>query len=293
VNVITVPASLDDQTFEQVLEQLAPLPPDARLLIDARNTTWGTPYGLTALLTLAQTRLEKPQFMPPEKDDTSSYWSRANFFRYAEDLFQIQGKVPARGPERESGTLLEITPVSKSDDVHTVVERIQSKAAHIITQNLHLESRAVMGFAMALSEACQNIVEHAGRGGWVAVQNYNYRKRMGRHVVQIAVCDAGVGIRQSLESGNRRPLTDRWDDGVALETAVIQGMSRFPDHGRGQGFRGIRGYLRKWQGKLAVRSGTARVADVPPWDDDVVRRDHLPYMPGTQLFIMIPEKVDR
>ncbi|MBI5600778.1 MAG: hypothetical protein HY944_04335 [Gemmatimonadetes bacterium] len=293
MNVITVPPSLDDQTFEQVLEQLAPLPADARILIDARNTTWASPYGLTALLTLAQTRAEKPQFMPPERDDTSSYWSRARFFDYAGELFEIKGKVPARGTERESRTLLEVTPVSRSDDVHKVVERIKDKAANILTQNLHLESRAVMGFAMALSEACQNIVEHAGRGGWVAVQNYNYRKRMGRHVVQIAVCDAGVGIRQSLESGNRRPLTDRWDDGVALETAVIQGTSRFPDPGRGQGFKGIRGYLRKWKGKLAVRSGTARVAEVPPWDDDVVRRDHLAPMPGTQLFIMIPEELER
>jgi anti-sigma regulatory factor (Ser/Thr protein kinase) len=263
VNVINVPSSLDDQTFEHVLENLAALPLDAKVLIDARNTTWASPYGLTALLTLAQTRQEKPQFMPPEKDDTASYWSRANFFRYADELFEIMGRVPPTRPAGESGTLLEITPVSRSDDVHTVVERIQTKAAHIITQNLHLESRAVMGFAMTLSEACQNIVEHAGRGGWVAVQNYNYRKRMGRQIVQIAVCDAGVGIRQSLESGNRRPLTDRWDDGQALETAVIQGTSRFPDHGRGQGFKGIRGYLNKWAGKLAVRSGTSRRPSSP------------------------------
>ena len=291
--VITVPPSLDDQTFEQVLEQLAPLPPDEKILIDARYTTWSSPYGLTALLALAQTRAEKPVFRVPEKDDTSSYWSRANFFKYADELYELLGNVPPARPAGESGTLLEVTPVSRSDDVHTVVERIEKKAAAIITNNLHLESRAVMGFAMSLSEACQNIVEHAGRGGWVAVQNYNYRKRMGRHVVQIAVCDAGVGIRQSLESGNRRPLTDRWDDGQALETAVIHGTSRFPDPGRGQGFKGIRGYLRKWEGKLMVRSGTARVTEVPGWDDDVARRDRLSPMPGTQLLIMIPEKVDR
>jgi hypothetical protein len=293
VNVINVPSSLDDQTFEQVLEQLADLPVDAKILVDARNTTWASPYGLTALLTLAQTRVEKPQFMPPEKDDTASYWSRANFFKYAEDLFEIRGRIPAQKAERDSGTLLEVTPVASVDDVHTVVERIQTKVPHILTNILHLESRAVMGFAMALSEACQNIVEHAGRGGWVAVQNYNYRKRMGRHVVQIAVCDAGIGIRQSLESGNRRPLSDRWDDGQALETAVLQGMSRFPDHGRGQGFKGIRGYLNKWAGKLAVRSGTSKIAIVPPWDDDLVRKDHLAPMAGTQLLIMIPEKVER
>ncbi|MDQ8155259.1 MAG: hypothetical protein P3B98_11420 [Gemmatimonadota bacterium] len=293
MNVITVPSSLDDQTFEQVLEQLALLPPDARVLFDARFTTWGSPFGLTSLLTLAQTFTTKPQLIVPEKDDTVSYWARARFFEYAADLFEISGKFPAARAERESGTLLEITPVSRSDDVHTVVERIKDKAAHIITQNLHLESRAVLGFAMTLSEACQNIVEHAGRGGWVAVQNYNWKKRLGRHVVQIAVCDAGMGIRASLESGNRRPLTERWDDGLALETAVIQGTSRFPDHGRGQGFKGIRGYLNKWQGKLTVRSGTARVTMVQPWDEDVPRRDGLSHMPGTQLLIVIPEKVEK
>ena len=31
--VITVPPSLDDHSFEQVLEQLAPLPPDAKILV--------------------------------------------------------------------------------------------------------------------------------------------------------------------------------------------------------------------------------------------------------------------
>ena len=57
-----------------------------------------------------------------------------------------------------------------------------------------------MGFAMTLSEVCQNIVEHAGHGGWVAVQSYKWTKRLGRRVVVIAVCDAGLGFRRSLES---------------------------------------------------------------------------------------------
>ncbi|MHB1313001.1 MAG: hypothetical protein ACYC3L_13380 [Gemmatimonadaceae bacterium] len=218
--VISVPSSLDDQTFEQVLEQLAPLPADAKILVDARYTTWASPYGLTALLTLAQTREVKPLFQGPEKDDTASYWSRANFFKYAEELFEMHGKVPGLRTG-DSGALLEITPVSRSDDVHTVVERIQTKAAAIITNNLHLESRAVMGFAMTLSEACQNIVEHAGRGGWVAVQNYNYRKRMGRQIVQIAVAGARrapaahrpLGRRhrhRGRPAGRHEPLSRPW-----------------------------------------------------------------------------------
>ena len=59
-----------------------------------------------------------------------------------------------------------------------------------------------MGFSMALSEACPNIVEHAGTSGWVAVQAYTFRRRLGRRVVVIAVSDAGIGFRRSLESAH-------------------------------------------------------------------------------------------
>lgn len=289
--VITVPSSLDDLSFEQVLEQLAAQPADAKVIVDARHCAFSSPFGLTALLALAQSRTERPTFLPPEDADRVTYWARAGFFRYAEEVYDVQGTVPRPRSASESDVLLELTPILKSDDVHAVVERIKDKATQILTNRLHLISRATMGFTMALSEACQNIVEHAGRGGWVMVQVYQYRKRLaGRHAVVIAVCDAGVGFRRSLESSPRRPLTDRWDDGVALETAVINGVSRYGDPGRGQGLKGIRGYVHRWDGKLSVRSGTARIALVPPWDDDVPRRDNLAPFPGAQLQVTIPEK---
>ena len=133
---------------------------------------------------------------------------------------------------------------------------------------------------MTLSEICQNIVEHAGRGGWVAVQTYTWKKRLGRRVVQIAVCDAGIGFRHSLESAPGRVRDDRWDDGAALEAAVIRGVSRFRDPGRGQGLSGVRRYCGRWDGKLSIRSGTARIAIVPEWDDDVPLRKISPPFPA-------------
>lgn len=289
--VINVPPSLDDATFEQVLEQLAPLPADARILVDARHARWATPYGLAALLTLAQSRAERPGLTPPEADETASYWARAGFFRFAEQVFELHGSVPRGRAAGESEVLLEITPVAKSDDVHEVVGRIQQKAQAILVRELNLDPKATMGFAMTLSEACQNIVEHAGRGGWVAVQTYRWKKRLGRRVVVIAVCDAGVGFRQSLESAPGRPRSDRWDDAMALEEAVIRGVSRFRDPGRGQGLAGVRRYIGRWDGKLSVRSGTARIAIVPSWDDDVPLVEKLAPFPGAQMQITIPERV--
>ena len=289
--VLNVPPSLDDKTFETVLEQLAAVPQDAKVLLDARHTRWASPYGLTALLTLAQTRAERPALYVPESDDTSSYWSRTGFFRFAEEAFELHGTVPRARPSTESEVLLEITPVAKSEDVHDVVGRIQQKSQAILVKELNIDAKATMGFAMTLSEACQNIVEHAGRGGWVAVQTYRWQKRLGRRVVVIAVCDAGVGFRESLETAQGRSRGDRWDDGMALEEAVIRGVSRFRDPGRGQGLAGVRRYIGRWDGKLSVRSGTARIAIVPSWDDDVPLEEKLPYFPGAQMQITIPERI--
>jgi hypothetical protein len=159
--VINVPPSLDDYTFEQVLDQIAPVPPDARILVDARHARWASPYGLTALLCLAQSRAERPALAAPDNDDTASYWARAGFFRHAEELYELHGHVP-RPRGGDSNVLLEITPVMGSQDVHEVVGRIQQKAQHILSHELNIDAKATVGFAMTLSEICQNIVEHAG-----------------------------------------------------------------------------------------------------------------------------------
>jgi anti-sigma regulatory factor (Ser/Thr protein kinase) len=293
--VLTVPASLDEQSFESVIEQLAPLEADAKLLVDARHCRFATPYGLTALLCLAQSREAKADFAPPEDDQVASYWARANFFRYAEELYTMRGQTPRPRSAGDSDVLLEVTPVAKSEDVHAIVGRIQERATAILTTKLDLEPRATMGFAMTLSEACSNIIEHAQRGGWVMVQRYNWgKRRVGRDVVQIAVCDAGVGFRASLESRKARAHADRWDDAIALETGVIHGVSRFSDPGRGQGLKGIRGWVHRFDGKLTLRSGTARIAPIiPEWDEDVPRQDKLPAFAGTQLQVIIPKRVDR
>ena len=80
-SVITVPPSLDDHTFEQVVEQLASVPADAKVLIDARHTRWASPFGLTALLTLGQTREERAAFHAPDTEETASYWARTGMER--------------------------------------------------------------------------------------------------------------------------------------------------------------------------------------------------------------------
>lgn len=292
-HVVEVPTHLDDRSFDQLARSYASANGGSqRLLLDAHATQWASPYGLVSLLALGahlmERGAEKPLFTIPADRNVASYWARAGFFRYATECFELHGKVPRSAPHAESDVLLEVTPVRGADDVHEVVNRIQERAATILQKELGLEAQATMGFAMALSEACQNIVEHAGTSGWVAVQTYNWRRKLGRRVVVIAVADAGVGFRRSLEASQGRRHGDRWTDATALETALIQGVSRFRDPGRGQGLQGILRYVKRWSGKLSIRSGTARIAIVPDWDDDAPLTDGLPNFPGSQILMIIP-----
>ena len=293
--VIEIPAHFDDRTFDQFARLFAPGAGE-RLLFDAHAAQFASPYGLVGLLAagqaVAEAGGERPLLTLPTDRDVVRYWARMGFVRHAEELFELHGKAPRGAARGESDVLLEVTPVRGADDVHEVVNHIQERATEILTHRLGLEAQATMGFGMALSEACQNIVEHAGTGGWVAVQSYHWRKRLGRHVVVIAVADGGVGFRQSLEATQARRFGDRWGDAAALEAALIQGISRFRDPGRGQGLAGIRRYLNRWEGKLGVRSGTARLAMVPPWDDDVPLADHLPDFPGSQIVMIVPAQAD-
>ncbi|HEX4573792.1 MAG TPA: ATP-binding protein [Gemmatimonadales bacterium] len=294
--LVEVPAQFDDRSFDQFAGAFAAAATDGeRLLFDAHAAEWASPYGLVGLLVAGQAArrsgaADKPLLTAPTHGDVLSYWARAGFFREAGELFEIHGRVPKAKADDESDVLVPVTPVRAAEDVHAVVSKLQQRASAILASELGLDPKATMGFAMALSEACQNIVEHAGTGGWVAVQAYHWRRTLARRVVVIAVADAGVGFRHSLEPTQGKRFGARWGDAAALEAALIQGVSRFRDPGRGQGLAGIRRYLARWDGKIAIRSGTARIAIVPPWDDDVPLKDGLPPFPGAQVLIIIPEQ---
>ena len=289
--VIEVPTSFDERSFDQFAAAVCE-PSDERLLFDAHAVKWASPYGLLGLLVAGQSaskrKRQQPQLAIPTDRDVLQYWTRTAFFEHASEWFEIHGKVPHAKVRGSSDVLLEITPVRGSDDVHGVVSVIQEKAAAILAGELGLETKATLGFGMALSEACQNIVEHAGTSGWVAVQTYEWRRRLGRRVVVIAVADAGIGFRRSLDATQAGRYGDRWSDATALEAALIQGVSRFRDPGRGQGLGGIRRYVSRWDGRISIRSGTARISIVPSWDDEIPLAEGLPDFPGSQMLQIIP-----
>jgi hypothetical protein len=290
--VLSVNPRLDDSAFEALVADAA-LAADGGSLVDARHVRWADPYGILGLLALGRhlgTPERRAQLQAPESADVVSYLGRMGFWKAAADVFDMPRAQRVPRGTRASHVLLEITAIRSHEDVHSVIELVQDRAGAILTDRLGYSLGEAGLFSMILSEVCQNIIEHAEAGGWVGIQSYNWAKRLGRDVVMIAVMDLGIGFRGSLGKEHSARFGDRWSDATALEAAFIHGTTRFRDPGRGQGLKQIRSRVARWGGKIAIRSGTARIADVPDWDDAPPMEAELAPFPGSQILIVLPAK---
>lgn len=287
-----MPGSLDHRSFDPLVEEVA-ASEEEKALVDARHLRWVDPNGMVALLAVGSVLRERQDapvhLQLPENPDVTGYLSRMGFFEEAVEIFDLDRR-PSRRSGGASEVLLEITPVTTNSDVHDVVDRVQSRAGAILSRTLDYPPTAVVQFSVILSEVCQNIIEHADAPGWVAAQSYNWARRLGRQVLVIAVTDLGRGFRGSLADEHAARFGDRWGDATALEAAFIHGLTRFPDSGRGQGIQQIRKQVRRWDGIISIRSGTARIADVPEWDDSPPLEEGLAPFPGAQINIILPAR---
>jgi hypothetical protein len=292
VRVVSVPDQLDYRSVERLFASVAE-GEGGPVLLDARRLRWVDPAGMIGLLSAGKVLEERtgrrPILHAPESKEVTGYLARMRFFEAAEGCLEVEGRPTSREGGRSSDVLLELSSISENRHVHDVVEQVQERAGSILSRTLHYPPTAVVQFSVILSEVCQNILEHAEAPGWVAAQTYNWSRRLGRHVLILAVGDLGRGFRGSLAAEHSGRFGDRWSDATALEAAFIHGLTRFPDQGRGQGIQQMRKQVRRWDGVIGIRSGTARIADVPDWEDLPPLEDNLAPLPGAQITILLPE----
>ncbi|MGW8267354.1 MAG: hypothetical protein ACWGSQ_13390 [Longimicrobiales bacterium] len=290
MQIIPVPGNLESSALDQLARELTKAG-EEKVLFDARHLRWVDPGGIVGLLA-AGTVVRERQGTPPrlqlaDAGDVPTYLARMNFFEAAEPVFELDIRPPRRS-WNSSDVLLEVTPITTNTDIHAVVDRVQQQAGAILSRTLNYPTSSVVQFSVILSEVCQNIIEHADAPGWVAAQSYHWAKRLGRQVLILTVMDVGKGFKGSLADTHATRFGDRWGDATALEAAFIHGLTRFPDSGRGQGIQQIRKQVRRWRGGISIRSGTARIADVPDWDDSPPLEENLPPFPGAQIHIVLP-----
>jgi anti-sigma regulatory factor (Ser/Thr protein kinase) len=276
---------LTEETFEQALS-LCREPS----LIDLRDLAFVDPYGMVGVLELGLLLCGsgvRPTLLLPASGEVLKYLERMDFFKYAHTYFTLEPSaqlLPERYPRSSySDVLLEITPIEKSDDIHFIVGKVKSRAHAILDTHLRYDERATDGFIVALSEVCQNVIEHSKTRGFVGIQKYRF-KNLNKNVVKIAVMDSGVGFRKSLSE-----RFDVHDDLDAIEMALLYGASRHADEGRGHGLLAVKRFVNQWTGKITIRSGTARLSVLPGWAWGRPRESNLAYFPGSQINILLPE----
>ncbi|MBI4690199.1 MAG: sensor histidine kinase [Nitrospirae bacterium] len=275
---------LTEDTFEQVLS----IPKE--FSIDLRNVTFVDPYGMVGILEIGEllkSERNRKSICLPESEEVLKYLERMDFFKFADKYFILEPSKPRISGKylrsAYSDVLLEITPIEKSDDIHFIVSKVKERANAILTRHLYYDERAINGFIVAISEVCQNIIEHSETKGFVGIQKYHFQN-LNKNIVKIAVMDTGIGIRKSLSE--RFPIKSDFD---AIGRALLHGASRYADEGRGHGLAAVRRFVNQWNGRLSIRSGTAKLLLIPEWSRGKEKETGLTHFPGTQINIMLPE----
>ena len=276
---------LTEETFDKILRSF--ITSDA---IDLKDVSFIDPYGMVGLLEIGELcMLEdvKKTVVLPRSEEVIRYLDRMDFFNHAKRYFSLErtagdarGKYP-RGAD--SDVLLEITAIEKSNDIHFIVGKVRERAQAILARHLRYDERAINGFIVALSEVCQNIIEHSENKGFVGIQKYRFQN-LNKNVVKIAVMDIGIGFRKSLSG--RFKLRGDLD---AIDKALLHGASRYEDEGRGHGLAGVRKFVNEWNGRLSIRSGTAKLSILPQWSRGREQERGLLAFPGAQINILLPE----
>lgn len=276
---------ITEDTFEQFLHSF-----QKSQEIDLQDVTFIDPYGMVGILEagefLRYQGISKTLHLP-KSEEVFKYLERMDFFKFAGGYFNLKPSKPQLSEKHlrssYSDVLLEITPIEKSDDIHFIVGRVKDRAQAILARHLHYDERAINGFIVALSEVCQNIIEHSENKGFVGIQKYHFHN-MNKNVVKIAVMDVGIGFRMSLSE--RFSIKSDLD---AIEKALLHGASRHAEKGRGHGLAAVRRFVNQWNGKLSIRSGTAKLSIIPQWARGREKELNLTHFPGAQINILLLE----
>jgi hypothetical protein len=292
--VVPVNATFDDGAIDRFVRCVSEAcEKHGRLIIDARHNQWLDPGGLVSLFIvgdwLRDRGFPKAQLLLPRNADTRGYWRRMGVVEYAGDYFDVSGDLTPFEGGRD-GPLIPLTRLEASTDF-SVGENPQrdlfGRVIDLLRSKLGLGGAVAMTTAIELSEVSSEMMSETGRAVWFSAQTYSWRARLGRRVVLCAFGCHAYRPRAALEERHASRYGSRWDDATALEATLLHGSTRFSAT-RPRGLGALRRAATRLDGKLTVRSGTARICMVPSWDQGEPMATDLPEYPGTLLTLTTP-----
>lgn len=223
----------------------------AEITIDLQSASFIDPYGAACLCLIARGLAERQQHLvvvlPSQRraQATVAQTGLGSMLRQWAELRNL----PGRDQPAERLGVLPLSPIRTRSDVQTVL----SYLVNLAQQRLGFDPGDVLDATKVVSELCYNVVDHSQSDGLAVAQIL--RDRQGRRYVSLAVVDAGVGIRASL--AQRHPEASHWQHGEAIQRALGGLSSRAS--GGGTGLRSIYAVVRRYNGRLSIRTGNERL----------------------------------
>lgn len=250
--VLTSGEGLNAPSCDRLLTHLVELPSSegSEVTVDLRSAASIDPYGMAALVMIARQLHRRGQRLVcvlPGSDrplQTVLQSGLLDALRPVAELRNLPRDMSHRYP-----IALPATAIRSRHDVQTVVGHL----AEMARDRLGYNTGDVLDAAKVVSELCNNVVDHSGAEGMVVAQLGSDRN--GARYVALAVADDGIGIRNSLS--RRFPEAGQWQHREAIERALGGLSSR--ETGGGAGLRSVTAVVRRYQGRLTVRSGADRV----------------------------------
>lgn len=280
--VLAETESLNAAACDRLIARLADERSSAvpEITIDLQSAAYVDPFGAACFSLIARQIVERGQRLTcvlPSQPRAQRASVQTGLTRTLRPWAELRN-LPADSISHAPGNSLPLSTIRTRSDVQGLLAYLVSLAQ----SRLGFDAGDVLDATKVVSELSYNVVDHSGVEGIVVAQLG--QDRHGRRFVALAVVDGGVGIRASL--ARRYPEAATWRHGVAIERA-LGGLSSRPSGG-GAGLRSVDAVVRRYAGRLVIRSGNDRLyvsADQQP------RTLPGASFPGTQVGISFSQRV--
>ncbi|MEA3335640.1 MAG: ATP-binding protein [Chloroflexota bacterium] len=221
------------------------------ITIDLRSAAFVDPFGAAFLVLIVRqiaSRVPRLVCVLPMAERAQRSVVRMGLVRLLGQVAEVRN-LPSSRDHFGQGITLPLSAIRTRVDVKSLLEFFIEQAR----QKLGYDLSDVLDATKVVSELCYNVVDHSGSEGLAVAQVAQDRR--GQRFVSLAVVDPGVGIRASL--ARRFPEAAEWQHGEAIDRA-LGGLSSRPKGG-GVGLRSVETVVRRYGGRLTIRSGDDRL----------------------------------
>ncbi len=236
----------------QLSSRLRPPVPGEAVIIDLTSSTFVEVYPLVAVACMMQDSVSRGLetiVKPPRIQNVANYLSRMDFDRFiGAHCPEVTGcSLPSVRHADRRDAMVEMQWFGAGDNLTALEELLFAR----------LDGRVPAQVLAALIESFWEIGENAryhsgATGGVVAAQVY--RRGSADERMDLAIGDAGMGIRASLYNSGRY---DPPDDGAAIELALEYQVTSTDDPGRGVGLPTTAEAVVGLKGTMTVRTCAA------------------------------------